>query len=361
MKILGIETSCDETSVAIVDETRQIHANLVRAQLKEHADYAGVVPEIAARAHMDYLSLMVPEALDKAGLDYSDLDGVAVTSGPGLIGGVLVGVMAAKSIALAHDLPILGINHLEGHLLTPRLMDENLEFPYLVILVSGGHSQILIAHGLGEYERLATTVDDAVGEAFDKSAKLMGLGYPGGPQVEKMAAQATGAHQFDLPRPMLKDNPLNFSFSGLKTALRRKAEDHIKGGQIDGAVVADLCASLQQAIGDVLCDRTKKALKIYLEKTKTEQPACIVCGGVSANQYLRGRLENLCAEFDTAFLAPPLSLCGDQAAMIAWAGLERFTQGERHALDFIARPRWPLDEGAEPAIGSRRSKSGIKA
>ncbi|MBK67327.1 MAG: tRNA (adenosine(37)-N6)-threonylcarbamoyltransferase complex transferase subunit TsaD [Rickettsiales bacterium] len=361
MKILGIETSCDETSVAIVDENRQILANIVRSQLKEHDEYAGVVPEIAARAHLDFLSLMVPEALAQAGLDYKDLDGIAVTSGPGLIGGVLVGVMAAKSIALAHNLPILGINHLEGHLLTPRLIDADLEFPYLVVLVSGGHSQILIAHGLGNYERLATTVDDAVGEAFDKSAKLMGLGYPGGPKIEKMALEATGKYEFDLPRPVLKNHKLNLSFSGLKTAVRREAEKYIIDGKIEAEFVSDLSNALQEAIGDVLNNRLKKALKIYLDQTNPENPVCVLCGGVAANKVLRARLEATCQKNGTKFVAPPLSLCGDQAAMIAWAGLERFKAGYSDDLDFVSRPRWPLDKEAEPVLGEKGSKSGVKA
>ena len=361
MKILGIETSCDETSVAIVDSNRKIHANIVRSQLKEHDAYAGVVPEIAARAHLDFLSMMVPEALDQAGMTYSDLDGIAVTSGPGLIGGVLVGVMAAKSIALAHDLPILGINHLEGHLLTPRLIDDSLEFPYLVVLVSGGHSQILIAHGLGEYERIATTVDDAVGEAFDKSAKLMGLGYPGGPKIEQMALKATGRYQFDLPRPMLKNHALNLSFSGLKTAVRREAEKHIIDGKIEADFVSDLSSALQEAIGDVLDNRLKKALKLYLEKSDVKNPACILCGGVAANKVLRSRLEKRCMDNQVKFIAPPVSLCGDQAAMIAWAGVERFSKGYRDDLSFSSRPRWPLDKEAAPMLGEKGSKSGVKA
>ena len=360
MKILGIETSCDETSVAIVTDEKEILANIVKTQLKEHEAYAGVVPEIAARAHLDYLDLMIPEALKQAGCSFKDLDGIAVTSGPGLIGGVIVGVMAAKSIALAHDLPLIGINHLEGHVLTPRLTSD-LEFPYLSVLVSGGHSQILIAHELGRYERLATTVDDAVGEAFDKSAKLMGLGYPGGPKVEQMAKQATNPDRFDLPRPVLKDHPLNVSFSGLKTALRRHAEKHIHDGKIEVDVVADLCAGLQKAIGDVLTDRLTKTFEDYIDKTKPEMPSCVLCGGVAANLYLRERLESVCKKFDGRLVAPPLSLCGDNAAMIAWAGVERLKAGYKSDMNLSARPRWPLDEEAQAAIGSATSKSGIKA
>lgn len=364
MKILGIETSCDETAVAVINSDRTIHANLIKAQLDEHAEYIGVVPEIAARAHLGYLDLLLKQVIKIDGCHFKDLDGVAVTAGPGLIGGVISGVMAAKAIAMAHNLPIIGINHLEGHLLTPRLTDPTLEFPYLVLLVSGGHSQILIAHSLGHYERLATTVDDAVGEAFDKSAKLMGLGYPGGPQVEKQASLATHTHIFDLPRPKLKNHALNFSFSGLKTALKRHAEKHIIDGHIDSKVVQDLCANLQRAISDVLCDRVKKALVLYKEKTKTSTPALVVCGGVAANQSIRTRLTDLCADQDTRFYAPPLKLCGDNAAMIAWAGIEHFTQNNDMSVythtKISPRPRWPLDEDANAVIGSNASKSGRK-
>ncbi len=364
MKILGIETSCDETAVAVINSDRTIHANLIKTQIEEHADYVGVVPEIAARAHLDYLDLLLKQLIKIEGCSFKDLDGVAVTSGPGLIGGVISGVMAAKAIAMAHNLPIIGINHLEGHLLTPRLTDPDLEFPYLVLLVSGGHSQILIAHSIGNYERLATTVDDAVGEAFDKSAKLMGLGYPGGPNVEKQALLATNSYTFDLPRPKLKNHALNFSFSGLKTAVKRHAEKHIHNGHIDGAVVQDLCANLQNAIGDVLYDRVKKALVLYKEKTKTDAPAFVVCGGVAANQSIRARLTDLCADQDTRFYAPPLRLCGDNAAMIAWAGIEHFKQAvnlSHYTHDKISpRPRWPLDEDAKAVIGSSQSKSGRK-
>ncbi len=359
MKILGIETSCDETSVAIVTQDREILSNIVKTQLKEHEAYAGVVPEIAARAHLDYLDLMIPEALKQANCTFDDLDGVAVTSGPGLIGGVIVGVMAAKSIALAHDLPLIGINHLEGHLLTPRLTSD-LEFPYLSVLVSGGHSQILIAHELGRYERLATTVDDAVGEAFDKSAKLMGLGYPGGPQIEKIAREAQDPKRFDLPRPILKDHALNVSFSGLKTAVRRHAERYIVDGKIDAGVVADLASGLQTAIGDVLTDRLEKSLSIFIEKTKVKNPSVVLCGGVAANLYLRKRLEDVCGNAKGTLFAPPLSLCGDNAAMIAWAGIERLKAGYKSDMSLIARPRWPLDEEAEVVLGSATSKSGRK-
>ena len=360
MKVLGIETSCDETAVAIIDEERNIHVNLVKAQLKEHVDYAGVVPEIAARAHLDYLDMLLPEALKQSGLDWSDIDGIAVTAGPGLIGGVIVGVMAAKAISLAHDIPLMPINHLEGHLLTPRLIEKDLSFPYLTLLVSGGHSQIVIAHELGRYERLATTVDDAVGEAFDKSAKVMGLGYPGGPMVEKMAAKATDPNRFSLPRPTLKDHALNLSLSGLKTAVRRHAEKHTIGGVIAADVVADLCAGLQEAIGDILCDRVSQAIDIYKEKTNTPNPSFVVSGGVAANMSIRNRLESLCVSNDVAFYAPPLKLCGDNAAMIAWAGIEHFKAGTPENRDFSARPRWPLDEGAEAVLGSANSKSGVK-
>lgn len=360
MRVLGIETSCDETSVAIVDDRRTILCNLVRSQLDEHRDFHGVVPENAARAHMDHLGAMVPRALDEAGLTFADIDAIAATAGPGLIGGVMVGVMMGKSLAMVHEKPFLAVNHLEGHALTPRLCDETLQFPYLLLLVSGGHTQILIVHDVGKYTRLGTTLDDAIGEAFDKSAKLMGLGYPGGPAVERLARLAKNPQRFELPRPLTHQKNCHFSFSGLKTAMRNHIETLPKGA-VKEQDAADLCSALQMAIGDVLVSRLNRAIDAYLERTNAPEPCLVVAGGVAANLYLRGILNDLTESRKLRFIAPPVELCSDNAAMIAWAGLERFQHGLVDGLDFKPRPRWPLDPDAPPAIGTMTGKSGVKA
>lgn len=345
--VLGIETSCDETAVAIIDGDRQILANLVLSQ-KEHKTYGGVVPEVAARAHLHHIDHMVEEALETAGVTIPDLSAVAVTAGPGLIGGVLVGVMTAKAIAAVHDLPVIGVNHLEGHALTVRLTDDNVTFPYLLLLVSGGHCQLLIVEDIGVYKRLGTTIDDAVGEAFDKTAKLMGLGWPGGPAVEKLAATcmdpARAKAHYDFPRPMVGKPGCDFSFSGLKTAVRRAIENFPKGA-IPQSQAADVCAAFQMTVADVLYDRTKNAAAEYLALAPAA-PTLVVAGGVAANKTLRAKLEDLCALKGMRFVAPPLKLCTDNAAMIAWAGMERFRRGLIDAPDFAVRPRWPLDATA---------------
>ena len=338
MRVLGIETSCDETAVAIVEAEAgdapvgRILANVVYSQLTEHRRFGGVVPEIAARAHLERLDGLVTEALGEARLGLADLDGIAATGGPGLIGGVMVGVMTAKAMAFAHDKPFLAVNHLEGHALTVRLT-EAVDFPYLLLLVSGGHCQLLTVRGPGDFTRLGTTIDDAVGECFDKTAKLLGLGFPGGPAVER-AAQGGDPQRFPLPRPMWRKPGCDFSFSGLKTAVRQTVEK-LPAGEVQS--IADLCASFQRTVGDVLADRCANALAL------APSPTLVVAGGVAANVYLRGRLDTLADQHGAKLVAPPIRLCTDNGAMIAWAGLERLRLGKIDALDFRPRPRWPLD------------------
>jgi N6-L-threonylcarbamoyladenine synthase len=344
LTILGIETSCDETAAAIVTEKKDILANFVLSQ-QEHAAFGGVVPEVAARAHLDHLDGLITQAMTQAGLGFKDLDGIAVTAGPGLIGGVLVGVMTAKAIAAVHGLPLSAVNHLEGHALTARLTDD-VAFPYLLLLVSGGHCQLLVVEGVGKYQRLGTTIDDAVGEAFDKTAKILGLGYPGGPAVEKTAAQCTDVpaalKRFSFPKPLLGKPGCNFSFSGLKTAARRAAAD------AGPAETVDLCCAFQETVAAILADRTRNAILQYLALNPLT-PALVVAGGVAANMRLRSVLESLAAKHGLRFVAPPLGLCTDNAAMIAWAGLERLRLGLIDPLDFPVYPRWPLDPDAPVA------------
>lgn len=351
MIVLGIETSCDETAAALVDDRRRILANVVLSQIEDHAPYGGVVPEVAARAHLAHLDGVVRRALDEAGLGLDAVDGIAATAGPGLIGGVAVGVMTAKGIAAARGLPFLGVNHLEGHALTARLTD-GLEFPYLLLLVSGGHCQLLCVDGVGRYRRWGTTIDDAVGEAFDKVAKMLGLGHPGGPLVEA-AAQAGDPKRFPLPRPMLGRPDCDFSFSGLKTAVRRAIADLPQPpGEQD---TADLCAAFQASVAASLADRARRAIARF----RAENPsggAFVVAGGVAANQQLRARLSEVAGTAGLPFVAPPLTLCTDNGAMIAWAGLERLRLGLVDRLDCAPRPRWPLDPTAAAAIGA-----GVKA
>lgn len=341
MNILGIETSCDETAVAIVTDTRQIRANVVLSQ-QEHRAFGGVVPEVAARAHLNHIDHLVTEALSAAQMTLDDIDAVAVTAGPGLIGGVLVGAVTAKAIAAVRQLPIVAVNHLEGHALTARLTDD-MPFPYLLLLVSGGHSQILVVEDVGRYKRLGSTIDDAVGEAFDKTAKILGLGYPGGPAVEKMAARCTdpaaARKTFPLPRPMLGADSCDFSFSGLKTAVRRMI-DALPAGAVPADTAAQLCFAFQEAVTDVLVDRIARALDI------SGAERLVVAGGVAANTAIRSALENVCAKRGARFIAPPLKLCTDNAAMIAWAGAERLMRGMTDPIDFAVRPRWPLDPTA---------------
>ena len=356
LRILGIETSCDETAAAVVerreDGSSSILADVVLSQLEEHSAYGGVVPEIAARAHVEALDSLIEEALQRAGVSLSDVDAVAATSGPGLIGGLIVGLMTGKAIARAAGKPLFAINHLEGHALTARLTD-GVSFPYLMLLVSGGHTQLILVRGVGEYERWGTTIDDALGEAFDKTAKLLGLPYPGGPAVER-AARGGDAKRFDFPRPLVGETRLDFSFSGLKTAVRQAAA---AAAPLTDQDVADICASFQRAISRTLKDRVGRGLQRFkAEFPKADvPPALIVAGGVAANQALRATLQSLCDTHGFQFIAPPLNLCTDNAVMIAWAGLERMAKGVTpDSLDVQPRSRWPLDANAETLIGFGR-------
>jgi len=354
MNILGIETSCDETAVAVVsDQAPRIRANLVLSQLAEHAPFGGIVPEIAARAHLAHLDRLAKGALDIAGIDFDGLDAIAATGGPGLIGGVMVGVMLAKAAALARGLPFIAVNHLEGHALTARLTDD-VPFPYLLLLVSGGHCQLLIVEGVGRYRRLGTTVDDAAGECFDKGAKLLGLGFPGGPPIERSARQGD-ARRFPLPRPLKGRPGCDFSFSGLKTALRESVSAVGGTAALDAGTVADFAASLQAAIADCLVDRTQNAIEIFRGRHPGTAPL-VVAGGVAANRVLRATLAGLAARHDMGFVAPPPELCTDNGAMIAWAAIERLKAGMTDGFDFAPRPRWPLDPAAPRAQGA-----GVKA
>jgi N6-L-threonylcarbamoyladenine synthase len=342
MRVLGLETSCDETAVAIVDGDRAILSNIVLSQ-KGHQIYGGVVPEIAARAHLDHVDHMVNAALTEAKMTLADVDAIAVTSGPGLMGGLLVGVMTAQALGAVTGKPVFGINHLEGHALTARLTDDA-AFPYLLLLVSGGHTQILIVDGVGKYRQLGTTIDDAVGEAFDKTAKILGYGYPGGPQVEAAAATAgAAAAMIDLPKPFLGAAHCHFSFSGLKSALRRGVEAHTSLSESERAAIA---RDFQNTVADILADRVARALDLYLD-AKPARPLCVVAGGVAANKTIRARLESLCRDKNVGFSAPPQKLCTDNAAMIAWAGIERLRRGDRPEHNITIRARWPLDPSAQ--------------
>jgi N6-L-threonylcarbamoyladenine synthase len=347
MVILGIETTCDETSAAVVERTDEaqgrILSNIVLSQIGEHAAFGGVVPEIAARAHVEALDHIVAKAMGEAQLTFPALDGVAAAAGPGLIGGVIVGLTMAKAIALTHDKPLIAVNHLEGHALTARLTDGT-PFPYCLFLASGGHTQILGVRGVGDYLRLGGTVDDAIGEAFDKTAKLLGLGYPGGPLVEKEAMRGDPA-RFRLPRPMAGRHDANFSLSGLKTALRLEAE---KIAPLSDQDVADLCASFQQAVVDMVMDRLRLGLKRFREQIGMLPTALVCAGGVAANQAIRKVLHRLAFEIGTTLVAPPPALCTDNGAMIAWAGAERLALRLTDSLDVAPRARWPLDQVSKP-------------
>lgn len=356
LRILGIETSCDETAASVVSVTSEgageIQSNVVLSQIADHAPYGGVVPEIAARAHLDALDGIVKRALSDANVKLADVDGIAVTSGPGLAGGLIVGTMTARALAAVANKPLYTINHLEGHALTARLTD-GVSFPYLLLLVSGGHTQILLVRGVGDYERWATTIDDALGEAFDKTAKLLGLPYPGGPQVEQSALSGDpAAHAF--PRPLKGRDTLDMSFSGLKTAVRKVAQESPK---LDEAAISNICASFQQAVADVLTDRLGRAFEKY-EEIYGESSSLIVAGGVAANTMLRTQLQELSTTKGWNWIAPPAHLCTDNAAMIAWAGLERH-RIEADCIDEGIRPRWPLDEATAARLGSGRK--GAKA
>ena len=340
--ILGLESSCDDSAAALVTSDRQILAQAVVGQTDAHQSYGGVVPEIAARAHVEILPGLIRRVLDDARLSVHDVDAVAATAGPGLIGGVMVALLAGKGLALATGKPLLAINHLEGHALSPRLADPDLAFPYLLLLVSGGHCQLLEVRGVGDYRRLATTIDDAVGEAFDKAAKLLGLAYPGGPAIEQLARAGDPA-AVPLPRPLLGSPEPHFSFAGLKSAVQRAVApgEHKR---------EDIAASFQQAVVDCLVDRTALALG------NSDAPTLVVAGGVAANQAIRSALAELAASNGRAFSVPPAWLCTDNAAMIAWAGAERLAAGLTDPLDAPARARWPLDKSAEKVRGA-----GVKA
>jgi N6-L-threonylcarbamoyladenine synthase len=336
--VLGIETSCDETAAAIVIGDRRVLAERVRSQMEVHAPFGGVVPELAARAHVERLGPMVEAVLDEAGLALADLDAIAVTAGPGLVGAVMVGLVSAQALAWAAGRPLLALNHLESHALSPRLAEPALDFPYLLLLVSGGHCQLISVEAVGRYRRLATTIDDAAGEAFDKVAKLLGLGFPGGPAVEA-AARDGDAAAVPLPRPLVGSGEPHFSFAGLKTAVLRALE----GGHHK---VADLAASFQEAVADCLVDRTQHGILRMPAAT-----ALVAAGGVAANGRIRIRLEELAAQHGLQFVVPPAALCTDNAAMVAWAGCERLAAGLQGA-DPMARPRWPLDPSAEAVRGA---------
>lgn len=346
--VLGIETSCDETAAAVVTGDRRVLSNVVLSQLEEHRPYGGVVPEIAARAHLAHLDGIVARALDDSGLTLSQIDAVAATAGPGLIGGVMIGATTAKALALGVGKPFIAVNHLEGHALTARLTDDAV-FPYLLLLVSGGHCQLLAVDGVGRYQVLGGTIDDAVGEAFDKTAKLLGLGYPGGPAVEAAARKARAPDRFSLPRPMAGRPGCDFSFAGLKTAVRRAADalPADTAGALDPVDRADLASAFQTAVADVVVDRTRRAIRLFLQDRRPGG-GLVVAGGVAANAQLRAVLAELAAAEGMSFVAPPLGLCTDNAAMIAWAGLERFRLGQRDGFEMRPRPRWPLAELTVP-------------
>ncbi|HWA45158.1 MAG TPA: tRNA (adenosine(37)-N6)-threonylcarbamoyltransferase complex transferase subunit TsaD [Hypericibacter adhaerens] len=349
MRLLGIETSCDETAAAIVERDAggrgAILSNVVRSQLTEHAPFGGVVPELAARAHVSHLDRIVARASADAGVPLADLDGIAATAGPGLIGGVLVGLTTAKALAAALGKPLIAVNHLEAHALTARLTD-GLAFPYLLLLVSGGHSQFVLVRGVGDYARWGGTIDDALGEAFDKVAKLLGLGVPGGPEVERLARTGDPA-RFRLPRPLIRDEGLDFSFSGLKTAVRLAAEQAAPLTQQDAA---DLCASFQAAVGEVVTSRARRALGRFRADLPQQEPVLVVAGGVAANQAIGAGLRAVAAEAGARLVVPPLPLCTDNGVMVAWAGAERLALGESDGLDSAAKARWPLDS---PDMGLR--------
>ncbi len=356
LTILGIESSCDDTSAAVVRTDRdRILSNVVAGQTELHATFGGVVPEIAARAHAEKLDFTVQAALEHAGVELSALDAIAVTAGPGLIGGVLSGVMCARGLAAGSGLPLIGVNHLAGHALTPRLTDD-VAFPYLVLLASGGHCQFLVAEAPDRFHRVGGTIDDAPGEAFDKTARLLGLPQPGGPNVE-IVARDGDARRFAFPRPLLDRAGCDMSFSGLKTALLRTRDACIDAhGGLARKDRSDLCAGFQAAIADVLAEKSRRALETYLQMSPPSATLA-VAGGVAANQTIRKRLMELCEQMNVRFVAPPLPLCTDNAAMIAWVGIEKMRLGQMG--DLVARPRWPLDTRQAALLGS--GKKGAKA
>ena len=358
MHVLGIETTCDETAASVVELDAQgkavILSNEILSQIAAHAAYGGVVPEIAARAHLDAIDRIVARAMATAKCDFSDLSGVAAAAGPGLVGGVMVGLTTAKALALVAGKPFLAVNHLEAHALTARLTDD-VAFPYLLLLVSGGHTQLLAVRGVADYVRLGTTIDDAAGEAFDKVAKMLSLPYPGGPAVER-EAEAGDPEAFDFPRPMLGRAEPNFSLSGLKTAVRLAAE---RVAPLSDQAVRDICASFQAAVVDVMVERTRVGLKAF--RTRLGKPSClVVAGGVAANRSIRRGLGRLATEAGLKLVAPPLALCGDNGAMIAWAGIERLRLGLVDGLDAPPRPRWPLEAQKPEARHDVGAESGTE-
>lgn len=359
--ILGLESSCDDTAAAILRAPVQggvdILSSVISGQTELHAPFGGVVPEIAARAHAEKLDLCVEQAIAQSGVALSTIDAIAVTAGPGLIGGVLSGVMCAKGLSAGLGVPLIGVNHLAGHALTPRLTDD-IAYPYLMLLVSGGHCQFLVVRGYDDFSRLGGTIDDAPGEAFDKTARLVGLPQPGGPSVEA-EAKSGDAKRFRFPRPLLDRAGCDMSFSGLKTAILRTRDACVaEHGGLRRSDRADICAGFQAAVVDVLAEKTRRALALYLAENPAE-PVLAVAGGVAANTAIRGGLETVCDELYVTFLAPPLALCTDNAAMIAYAGLERFRAGESDDMTLDARPRWPLDKTAPALLGG--GKKGAKA
>jgi N6-L-threonylcarbamoyladenine synthase len=356
IQILGIETSCDETAAAVVrrntDGSGEIISNVVLTQLEEHAAYGGVVPEIAARAHVETLDKLIAQALADADTTLAEIDAIAATSGPGLVGGLIVGLMTGKALSAASRKPLYAINHLEGHALTARLTDH-LPFPYLLLLVSGGHTQIVLVRGVGDYQRWGTTIDDALGEAFDKTAKLLGLPYPGGPAVELHAAAGDDT-RFALPQPLKGEQRLDFSFSGLKTAVRQTAQSI---APLDDRDVDDLCASFQRTIARTLDERVGRSLSRFKREfeDKVPNPTLVVAGGVAANRTIRAALVEMCSRQGFALVAPPSELCTDNAAMIAWAAAERIAENiPADGLDVAPRPRWPLDEKSAALVGHGR-------
>lgn len=343
MRVLGIETSCDETAASIVERDdasgrATILSNIVRSQLDEHAPYGGVVPELAARAHVSHLDHIIARAAETAGMKLSEVDAIAATAGPGLIGGVLVGLTTAKALAAALNKPLIAVNHLEAHALTARLTD-GLAFPYLMLLVSGGHSQFVLVRGVGDYERWGTTIDDALGEAFDKVAKLLGLGVPGGPEVERQALKGD-PRRFNFPRPLLKEDRLDFSFSGLKTAVRLAAEQLAPLTDQD---VADISASFQRTVAEIVATRARSALARYAVELPGQPLRLVVAGGVAANKAIGAALREAADAAGATLVIPPIPLCTDNGAMVAWAGAERLALGADDPLDFSAKARWPLD------------------
>jgi N6-L-threonylcarbamoyladenine synthase len=357
MLVLGIETTCDETAAAVVERADDgrgaILSNIVLSQIDQHAAFGGVVPEIAARAHVEAVDHVVAQAMKEAGKSFTELDGVAAAAGPGLIGGVIVGLTTAKAIALAHAKPMVAVNHLEAHALTARLTD-NIQFPYCLFLASGGHTQIVAVLGVGDYVRLGTTVDDAMGEAFDKVAKMLGLPYPGGPQVERAAADGD-ATRFNFPRPMLGRPDANFSLSGLKTAVRNEAR---RIDPLEPQDISDLCAGFQAAVLEATADRLSVGLRLFQERFGSPR-ALVAAGGVAANQAIRGALQGVAARAQTTLIIPPPALCTDNGAMIAWAGAERLAAGLTDTLEAPPRARWLLDANAHAPAGFANTRAGF--